>query len=459
MKKRKTQLSMPLVYLVSLGCSKNLVDTETATASMLLEGFGIATDPEAAKVYYINTCAFIPPAREEAEDAIQTAVNWKRHSPRKRKLVISGCLVQWDTRKEYFEKYPDVDQWIGIDEVPRTGKLIAGLLERNPGKRKFLRTEKPEFMAGPETPKMALTPPHYAYVKIADGCENRCSYCSIPDIRGNLRCRDPEVIVDEAGNLLRQGAKELLIIAQDVTAYAWKNGAHVVELPELLRRIDAFTGDYWLRLLYTHPAHFSEELINTFNDTDHLLPYVDLPLQHISESVLKAMGRKISGAKIRKLLDKIRGNIPEMALRTTFITGFPGETGRDFEELRDFVREQQFHRLGIFQYYPEPGTPAAEMQNQVDPEISRERATELVEIQREISLKRNQKLVDQEINVIIDEVQEDKAFGRTWMDAPEIDNIVVLENVSEIEPGQRIGAVVTSAREYELHARILTLKL
>jgi len=439
-----------LVYIVSLGCPKNLVDTEVLTASLLKYGFGLSNDPENAEVFLVSTCAFIPPAREEAAENIAEAEAWKDMGE-DRKIVVAGCLPQWDKNCEFRSKFPTVELWLGVDSPGKFGwelaRLYAGLDDSiKPG-------QAPLYLYDHNTPRLQLTLPHYAYLKIADGCDNRCSYCSIPTIRGKLRSRRISSVVKEAENLLDNGVRELILIAQDTTAFGDDRDDNS-NLPALLRELEKLPGKFWLRLLYTHPASFiaqQDELIGILRTAQHLLPYVDMPLQHISDPILQSMGRKAGKKGICELLAKLPREIPEIAIRTTFLVGYPGETDENFSELREFVQEQQFTRLGVFPYFPEPDTPATELPDQVSAEIAGQRADEIMALQEEISVWRNSQLAGQIIDVIIDGIEEGgTVLGRSWMDAPEIDNRVIITGAEEIPVGE-IGLVkITEWDAFEL---------
>lgn len=442
MKKHKNRF----VYIVSLGCPKNFVDTEIMSAALITCGFGITPVSDNADVYMINTCAFIPTAREEAEEIIREALRWKKKQARKRKIVVAGCLNQWDKEGVYRKMFPEVDLWPGINDVPDMGKLFDALFH---GESASFDYATGEYLYDDATPRIQLTLPHYAYIKISDGCNNCCSYCAIPRIRGAFRSRTIDSVLKEAENLIKYGTKELILIGQDLTAFG--NDNNTGTLTELLTRLDQLSGDFKIRLLYTHPAHFSDELIKCLANAKHILPYIDIPLQHISDKILVSMGRKVSRARISELLATIRSSIPGVTIRTTFITGYPGESEEDYKLLKEFVKEQKFERLGVFPYYPEPDTPAAGMPDQVPPETAIARSQEIMEIQAEISLEHNKKLVGTEINVIIDSFTEDDvAICRSYMDAPEIDNCIYAETSADAAPGDVIRLEITACSEYDL---------
>lgn len=434
-------------YIVSLGCPKNFVDTEIIAASLLLAGIGMTSSSEDAQIYLINTCAFIPPARKEAESYISKAVRWKSKAPSRRRIVVCGCLIQKEKPETLTRNFPDVDFWTGIDGIEDVGKQIAGGFPSLPQK-KCHKVDKPRYLYNDMTPRLQLTPPHYAYLKISDGCSNRCSYCSIPSIRGEMRCRELSSVVREAENLIGNGCREIILTAQDSTLFS-SDGKGIVEL---LEKLDSLEGDFWIRMMYAHPAHFHERLIGVFAGAEHLLPYIDLPLQHISDSILRSMGRKIDSASTRRLLDEIRSSIPGIAIRTTFLVGYPGETDEDFLVLRDFVKEQRFARMGVFRYYPEQATPAATLPGAVDLETAKERERELMELQSGISLDSNMRLMGEKLRIIIDKAAGGKAKGRSYMDAPDIDNVVLLDKCRSVAAGEFVDVEITSADTYSISA-------
>jgi ribosomal protein S12 methylthiotransferase len=456
---KKNRKSSPVisrnVHIVSLGCPKNFVDTEVLAGNLLVSGWGIAMDPDEADVFMINTCAFIHPAREEAREVISESVEWKKLNPQKRRILVCGCLIQWDKQETFKADFPEVDLWSGIDQIPNVGARLNSLYEKQPGEAGcFLRADVPKYIYNEMTPRLKLTLNHIAYIKIAEGCDNRCAYCSIPSIRGGLHSRAIASIKKEAADLLASNTRELILIAQDVTAFGHDRKSSGETLAGLIRELDDFEGNYWIRLLYAHPAHFSDELIDAVAGAKHTLPYIDMPLQHINDGILRRMGRKVTAAQIRVLLEKLRAKIPGLAIRTTFITGLPGEGDAEFKELEEFVKEQKFHRVGVFGYYPEPGTPAADMKDRVSAEIAGKRAGKIMDLQTKISLKRNKSLVGKTFDVIVDSVNGDYAVGRTYMDAPEIDNEVIIAVDRDIEAGKFSRIAITGADVYELEGEI-----
>ena len=436
------------VYMVSLGCSKNLVDTEVIAGTLLTSGRTLAFDPDEADLYVVNTCAFIPAARREAEEAIEEALEWKTRLPG-RLVVVAGCLTEWDKPGDYRRKYAEVDLWTGVNDVA----AIAALLDE---KRSPACSAEPVWLYDHTTPRLQLTVPHMAYLKIADGCNNRCSYCAIPGIRGSLRSRTIASVVEEAENLVGAGVRELLVIAQDITAFGADRPGDGEEIAGLLEALNAIPGDFVIRLLYTHPAHYTDAFIDFLARTDtKVLPYLDIPLQHIHDRILAAMGRHVTKAGTVALLAKLRGRVKDLTIRTTFITGFPGETEEEYEELVTFMKEQKFERCGVFPYSPEPRTPAAEMPDQVPPEVSEARAKKLMELQKKIMKKANRSWIGREVRMLVDDVDGRSAVGRAMMDAPEIDNRILLPRAKKLKPGKFCRVRITGADSYEYIAEQL----
>ncbi len=444
------------VYSVSLGCPKNFVDMEILAGHLLSGNIGLTESPDDANVYMINTCAFIPPARTEAESFIKKALVWKKKRPDSRKIAICGCLVQWDKKNEYAEKYPEVDLWLGIDKIESIAKHIAQLFGKETVKPVRTLTSAPEYLYDENTARLQLTPKHYAYIKIAEGCNNRCTYCSIPGIRGGLRSRNSESVLKEAQNLIAGGCRELILIGQDTTAFGKDLNDKNENLPVLLKKLDGIKGKFWIRVLYTHPAHFTDELISVFKNAGHIIPYIDMPLQHISDRILASMGRKIRAEQIKTLLSKLRAEIPGIAVRTTFLVGYPGETEKDFSELSDFVRSQKFDRLGAFTYYPEPGTPAAAFGNQVPVEIAEQRKDIVMRLQAEVSLEHNIALAGKPLDVLVDRIGKGEASGRTYMDSPDIDNLVKFKTGKvKISVGDIVKVMIKTAGAYDIEGVLI----
>ena len=449
--RKKINKGMPefLVGLTSLGCPKNFVDTEIVAGSFLASGKGQIVPEGKENIRFINTCSFLASAREEAFANIEEALCWKKKK-KGRKVIVGGCLVSLLGQELLEKKYPAVDLFLGLDEV----EMAPSLLE-NAQNHKALTTGK--FIGDDRSPRLPLTPPHYAYLKIADGCDNCCAYCLIPTIRGSLRSRSMDSILKEAGNLLSSGVKELIVIAQDTSGYG-RDREDGASLAALLPKLDAFPGDYRIRLMYLHPAGITEELVKVMKKTRHLIPFLEMPLQHIAENVLRKMGRKIFEEETKKRVALLRENGFE--IRTTFLVGFPGETQADFDALLSYVKEMQFTRLGVFAFSPEEGTRAFEMEGAVPEEVAEERRNILLEEQEKISLKRNENLVGKEIPVWIDFPGDEEGLyvGRTNEDAPEIDGLVYLISERELLPGEKVMVKVTACDAYDLTAEEVILQ-
>ena len=438
------------VYFVSLGCSKNFVDTEVMAAALIKHGLGITDDEKYASIFVVNTCAFIPPARQEAEDNIASAIKWKKKNS-DRKLVVTGCLTQWDKKEEYSNKYSEVDLWLGINELTSLPEKIDALYsDKEKNKSKFFCNRKPSYLYDEKTPRLQLTPAHYAFIKIADGCDNRCAYCSIPSIRGTLRSRNVESVLLEAKNLVAGGVKEIIVIAQDITAFARDRKDSKDNLAGLVANLDKIQGSHWIRLHYLHPEGITDELISILKNSEHVIPYLDIPIQHISDNILKQMNRKVTQKEVLDTLERVRQNIPKLITRTTFLTGFPGETEKDFNELRMFVKEWKFERFGVFPFYPEPGTKAATMDKQVPFDIAKQRAAELQNIHTENSLNFNSNLVDEEFNVIVESRSGSSVVGRTYMDSPDIDNTVTISGANKLRLEEFVRVRISNFTAFEL---------
>ena len=438
-----------LVYVISLGCSKNFVDTEIMAASLVTHNIGITSEIRDADICLINTCAFIQSARDETVEVIEDTILWKNKKKR-RKIIVSGCITQWDKDGEFRKKYDKVDLWMGVDDSEKIYDKIATIAKQ--GEKVVLR-DKPTYLYDEKTPRLQLTLPHFSYVKIADGCDNNCSYCSIPNIRGKFRSRTISSVRKESQNLLNNGVKELLFIAQDVTSYG--KDREKENIVELLKEIDTLEGDFWIRLMYAHPAYFTDELIELMKNSKHILPYIDIPFQHISDNILKSMNRKVSKKESVDLIKKLKKAIPEITFRTTFLVGYPGETEKDFQELYDFVKEIKFDRLGVFPYSLEPNTKAYSMENQVSADIANERADKLMQLQSEIALENNKKLIEKEFTVIIDSFDGDEAISRSYQDAPEIDNLIVFDAPAHLDIGDFAKVKVVDCSEYDLVAEFI----
>ncbi len=460
----KTELERPTrpplqrakVGMISLGCAKNLVDAEIMLGSVLERGMQITSSAEDADVLVINTCAFIDSAKEESIDAILEAHQQRGLYKRaKQRLIVSGCMSQRFS-DELREQLPEVDAFIGLDQVRELGTIVERVLQQRPTLN-FV-TPRPTYIPDYDTPRFRLTPPHSAYLKIAEGCNHPCSFCVIPQMRGRHRSRTPESVLTEIHALVTEGVREISLISQDTTYYGmdlWEEKAgprqpvdstRGLTLAGLLREIEKIEGDFWIRLLYTHPAHWSDELIATIAECRHVARYIDIPLQHIDESMLLRMRRETTRAHIEDLIAKLRAGIPGVALRTTFIVGFPGETEVELETLLDFLDRTRFERLGIFKYSREEGSRAAKMPGQIPAKVKNERHRRAMTLQQKIAHEIAAAKVGTELKLLVDQ----PLVARTEADAPDVDARVLLSEPAPV--GEFIMRQIRSSRGYDLLA-------
>ena len=433
------------VGLISLGCPKNRIDSEVMLGLLKQEGYAITDDTSACEIIIINTCGFIESAKQESIDTILEIAELKK-SAKLKYLIVAGCLAQ-RYGEELLKDLPEIDGIIGTDSFP---KIISFLKNIQNGKKvvSINRGEPLKCLL----PRVRTTAKHYAYLKIAEGCNNCCSYCIIPKIRGQYKSKPLEVIIEEAKALAKDGVKELILVAQDTTLYG-KDLYGELLLPKLLRELSKIKGIQWLRLMYMYPNSFTDELIECFVSLPKLLKYVDIPLQHASDKVLKEMNRNDSKKQITVLLKKLRSKIPDIVIRTTFIVGFPGETEQDFQELYNFVEEQKFENAGVFQYSKEEGTFAVERKDQITKKIKEKRYDKLMTLQAKISELRHKELEGKTLDVVIEGYSEnDKtlAFGRSYREAPEIDGNVFIENVKNIPVGEIVKVKIIQGFTYEI---------
>ena len=425
------------VGLISLGCAKNLVDSEVMLGTLRRDGLELARDSAEADVILINTCGFIEGAKQESIDTI-LRVSKLRESGQCKALIVAGCLTQ-RYPKELHAELPEVDAFIGLNEVPRIGEIVRQVLDQE-GRQLYWSGPAhyvPDFAA----PRVRLTPAHWAYVKIAEGCNHPCTFCSIPRIRGRHRSRPLADVVAEARALVAEGVKELNLISQDTTFYGRDNGT---SLPALLRELQSIPGDFWVRLLYTHPAHWTDDLIATIADCDKVCRYVDMPLQHINDGMLAAMRRETDGAFIRDLIARLRAGVPGLALRTTFIVGYPGETDLQFDELLAFIEAAKFERLGVFAYSQEDHTPAGNLKAQLPAKVREQRRKRAMVLQQRVSREVLRGYVGRTLRVLLDQ----PGVGRSHADAPEIDGSVKVAGKANV--GEFVNVRVTGAEEYDL---------
>ena len=442
--------------LISLGCAKNQVDSEIMTGVMEEAGF-VYAEPERAQVLIINTCGFIDPAKQEAIDTIFSAVRARENgeAPAEQKILVAGCLSQ-RYASELAVSMPEADCFIGVDKIGEVAEIAAACL--NGTAERIYTTKVSRLMPDYGMPRTLISPPHYAYIKIAEGCNHACAYCAIPRIRGAHRSRPMANVVKEARHWVEQGVKEINLIAQDTTYYGmdkWKGGADKTSgvdssrgesLAGLLRELNAIPGDFWIRVLYTHPAHWSRELIDTFAQCEKVVKYVDIPLQHIANHILEEQRRKTDGDYIRRLIRDLRAAVPGIGLRTTFISGLPGETEEDHAELRDFVREFRFERAGVFAYSKEEGTLAAKMKPQVHHATKKRRANELSMIMAGIADEIGQECIGRTIRVLVDA----PGVARGPWDAPDVDGSIHVDPALPV--GEFADVEITDAIAYELFA-------
>lgn len=427
------------INVITLGCSKNLVDSEHLMAQLDEAGYEIVTDSNStdeAKIVVVNTCGFIGDAKEEAIQTILECAEAKAEG-RIEKLFVMGCLSE-RYADELREEIPEVDDYFGA----RSLKEVVEALEA-------------EYLPELETDRLLTTPDHYAYLKIGEGCNWHCAYCAIPLIRGNHRSVPMEKVLEEAEGLVAVGVKEIIVIAQDSTYYG-KDLYGERRLAELLRRLCAIEGVEWVRLHYAYPTDFPQDVIEVMRDEPKMCKYLDIPLQHISDNQLKAMRRRITKAETEELVARLRREIPDIALRTTMLVGFPGETEEDFEELCEFVERVRFDRLGAFAYSEEEGTPSAlTMKDDVPFEVKEDRVERLMKIQKRISLKLNAERVGKRMRVIIDSKEGDFWIGRSQYDSPEVDEEILVTSAEPLEIGQMVDVVVTDCEEYDLYAEVV----
>ena len=470
---QSTTARPPKIGMISLGCAKNLVDAEIMLGSALAQGMEITSDAEEADVLIVNTCAFIDSAKEESIEAILEAHEQRGLRKRKgQKLIVSGCMAQRFS-KELMQEMPEVDAFIGLDQIKDTPGIIEQILARpspvspaNPKAKTVLTdeawqpldlvTRKPVYIPDWDTPRFRLTPAHTAFTKIAEGCNHPCSFCVIPQMRGRHRSRSIESVVNEVRGLVAEGVKEINLISQDTTYYGmdlWEEKAgprqkvdpsRGTTLVHLLRELQKIEGEFWIRLLYTHPAHWSDELIRCIAECDKVCRYIDMPLQHIHPRMLEVMRRETSSDHIVDLIERIRAGIPGIAIRTTFIVGFPGETEEEFQYLLDFIERTRFERLGVFKYSQEEGSRAAKMEGQLSDETKQSRYDRAMALQQRIAREVSDAQVGKTIRALVDESK----IARSSVDAPDIDGRIRLTKAAPA--GEFIDVRITKSRVYDL---------
>jgi ribosomal protein S12 methylthiotransferase len=462
---------------VSLGCPKNLVDSERMLGKLAQDGFTLVPDAEGADVVVVNTCGFIEPARQESLGVIREMLDLKKDG-KVGAVVVAGCLAE-RKREDLLVEVPDVDSIVGVfgrEEISQvvdravaarpaiavslgTEKLGKG--RKKPSRQPLADEQRSLFRPAPvraleDTARLRITPRHYAYLKISEGCDRLCTFCAIPGMRGKHVTKPIEEVLREARELIGDGVRELILVAQDTTYYGLDLYGRV-RLAELLRELDQLEGLDWIRVLYAYPINFTDDLIDTLASAKKIVPYLDLPLQHINDRVLKRMQRRVNRKETETLLDKLRKAVPDLAIRTTFIVGFPGETDAEFAELTDFVKEASFERLGVFPYSFEPDTPATRLDGHLPEEVKEERRQQLMQVQQELAFEWSRRQVGRELEVIVDAPDPEvpnHALARSYADAPDIDGVVRVKG-KNLHAGDLVRVKVTAADGYDLAARLL----
>ncbi len=439
------------VLFISLGCDKNLVDSEVMLGLLTAKGYQMTADEAEADVIVINTCCFIHDAKEESIQTILEMADYKKEGKLKA-LIVTGCLAQ-RYQQEILEEIPEVDEVLGTTSYPEIVDAIENALE---GKSE-VRMRDIDDLPMTETERVVTTGGHFAYLKIAEGCDKHCTYCIIPKIRGNYRSVPMERLIKEAETLAQNGVKELILVAQETTLYG-KDLYGEKSLHKLLKELCQINGIRWIRILYCYPEEIDDNFIKVMKEEPKICHYVDLPIQHANSDILKRMGRRTSKEQLEEVIGKLRKAIPDIAIRTTLITGFPGETQEQHQELVDFVDEMEFDRLGVFTYSPEEDTPAAEMEGQISEEVKEDRQAELMELQQEIAFEQAENMVGKEILVMIEgKVADENAYvGRTYKDAPNVDGLIFVNTDEELMSGDFARVKVTGAAEYDLIGELIS---
>ncbi len=433
------------VMFISLGCDKNLVDAEKMLGILRKEGYAFTDDEKEAEIIIINSCCFIGDAKEESIQTILEMASLKETGVCKA-LIVTGCLTQ-RYQDEFLKELPEVDGVLGIASWQEIGRVVKEALEKKYPHIFYDNNLLPKT----DAERVVTTGGYYAHLKIAEGCDKHCTYCIIPKIRGRYRSVPMDELVEEAEKLAEQGVRELILVAQETTLYGVDLYGKKT-LPKLIRRLAKIPGIYWIRLQYCYPEEITDELMEVIASEPKVCHYLDIPIQHGSDRILKRMGRRTDSRQIREMVEKLRKKIPDIALRTTLITGFPGETEEDFEELMDFVDEMEFERLGVFAYSQEEDTPAATMEQQIPEEIKQDRRDQVMELQQEIAFEKSQSMVGRVLDVMIEgKVADENAYvGRTYMDAPGVDGYIFVQTGVELMSGDFVKVNVTGAVEYDL---------
>ena len=438
------------ILFISLGCDKNLVDTEVMLGMLASRGYEMTNDEQEADIIVINTCCFIHDAKEESIQNILEMAEYKKNGSAKA-LIVTGCMAE-RYRQEILDEIPEVDEVLGTTAYDRILDAVDAALA---GQHEVMTADL-DALPLPETKRLVTTGGHFAYLKIAEGCDKHCTYCIIPKIRGNFRSVPMERLLKEAQDLAEQGVKELILVAQETTLYG-KDLYGEKSLPKLLRELCKISGIRWIRILYCYPEEITDELIQVMKEEPKICHYLDLPIQHANDTILKRMGRRTSKQELIDIVQKLRKEIPDICLRTTLITGFPGETQEQHEEVMEFIDTLEFDRLGAFTYSPEEDTPAATFEDQIDEEVKEDRQADIMELQQEIAFDKAEDMIGREVLVMIEgKVADENAYvGRTYRDAPNVDGVIFINTDVELISGDFAKVKVTGALDYDLIGELM----
>ena len=438
------------ILFISLGCDKNLVDTEVMLGMLASRGYEMTNDEQEADIIVINTCCFIHDAKEESIQNILEMAEYKKNGSAKA-LIVTGCMAE-RYRQEILDEIPEVDEVLGTTAYDRILDAVDAALA---GQHEVMTADL-DALPLPETKRLVTTGGHFAYLKIAEGCDKHCTYCIIPKIRGNFRSVPMERLIKEAEELADQGVKELILVAQETTLYG-KDLYGEKSLPKLLRELCKISGIRWIRILYCYPEEITDELIQVMKEEPKICHYLDLPIQHANDTILKRMGRRTSKQELIDIVQKLRKEIPDICLRTTLITGFPGETQEQHEEVMEFIDTLEFDRLGAFTYSPEEDTPAATFEDQIDEEVKEDRRADIMELQQEIAFDKAEDMIGREVLVMIEgKVADENAYvGRTYRDAPNVDGLIFINTDVELISGDFAKVKVTGALDYDLIGELM----
>jgi len=438
------------ILFISLGCDKNLVDTEVMLGMLASRGYEMTNDEQEADIIVINTCCFIHDAKEESIQNILEMAEYKKNGSAKA-LIVTGCMAE-RYRQEILDEIPEVDEVLGTTAYDRILDAVDAALA---GQHEVM-TANLDALPLPETKRLVTTGGHFAYLKIAEGCDKHCTYCIIPKIRGNFRSVPMERLLKEAQDLAEQGVKELILVAQETTLYG-KDLYGEKSLPKLLRELCKISGIRWIRILYCYPEEITDELIQVMKEEPKICHYLDLPIQHANDTILKRMGRRTSKQELIDIVQKLRKEIPDICLRTTLITGFPGETQEQHEEVMEFIDILEFDRLGAFTYSPEEDTPAATFEDQIEEEVKEDRQADIMELQQEIAFDKAEDMIGREVLVMIEgKVADENAYvGRTYRDAPNVDGLIFINTDVELISGDFAKVKVTGALDYDLIGELM----